>query len=273
MSRITRRRPLREDTNEVSVQEENEGSGEEKPYESDSAKPDNADPPNPLSWAAIPWHLGMVVFYSLLIYYSNKLTAESHHILDPNGRIPSLGGRFKYLTHINLHVQLLFFTVQLFADVLPKPFEKSGKKLANIVFATVAFPLATIVASVFWGLYAVDRRLIYPEIFDLFVPTYLNHFWHSTILLWVLCEIFLVYHHYPTIATASMLIFVFGSGYIGWVVYLYVQTEWWVYPFMKVLSLYGMVLFFGSNLLLMLGFYLLGKVLSYARWGVMTHLD
>ena len=235
---------------------------------------EKAGPFNPLAWLALPWHLAMVVFYCLLLRMgANLMGKEFGEALDPEGKIPSFGGRFKFLTHINEWVQLGFFAIQLLADLSPGPFKKRLQRLADLVFTTMAFPLAIFVTISFWGIYALDRRLIYPEIFDKLVPWYVNHFWHTTILLWVLCEVYLHHHHFPSTAWAAASVFIYGSAYNVWVVYLYITTGWWCYPFMKFLPPYVMALFFAGCMFMCLGLYLLGKSVAKVRWGRTTHLE
>ena len=263
---MSRRRALHDDSEEDEANTEGwKGTtGEEKLC---SSYEFSTELRNPLAWLAVPWHVVMVVFYSLLLYHGRNLVFSNMGIMDPTGKIPALGGHFKYLTHINQWVQLVFFSLQLLNDITPCRYKKGLQKISSFLFTTLAFPVSALVTLTFWGLYAIDRRLVYPEVFDTFVPGYMNHFWHTTILLWVVCEIHFVFHEFPNIANAACSVFLFGSIYIGWVVYIFATTNWWVYPFMKLLSPVVMVLFFASCLFVTLGFHLVGKAISYFRWG------
>lgn len=228
---------------------------------------------NPMALLAVLWHVVMVVFYSLLLYHGTNLILSNKHIVDPNNEIPSLGGRFKYLTHINQWIQLLFFSLQLLVDLTPCRYRKDLQKTSSFLFTTLAFPLSAFIAVTFWGVYAIDRKLIYPELFDKFVPGYMNHFWHTTILLWVICEIHFVYHEFPNISKAACSVFVYGSVYIGWIVYIFATTNWWVYPLLNVFTPAAMALFFASSMFLILGFYLAGKTISCLRWGTACYTN
>lgn len=281
---MSRRRRLREkslpETLVGEAQDEGSGKpvsqdeGSEKPFQEELQVEEKPSTANYMEWLGIPWHLVMVVFYSLLIYHGFNLMRENAHILDPEGKIPSFGGRFKYLTHINQWVQLIFFSAQLLTDLVPKSkFKSTLQKFSDLIFTTIAFPMAAVVVVTFWGIYAVDRSLVFPEVFDLFVPLYLNHLWHTTVILWVLCEIYFVHHCFPTTGTAAASVFVYGSAYIAWLVYIFASTGWWAYPFLKVLPIYGMALFFGSSLFLTLGLHLMGKWISYVCWGKITYMD
>ena len=240
----------------------------------DETKEQSKDPAirNHLGWLAMPWHMMMVIFYCLLLYQNKHLIANNKHILDPHGRIPKLGGRFKFLTHINLWVQLFFFTVQLIADLIPALHKKRFQQFSDIVFTCIVFPLAANIVIMFWSIYAIDRRLIYPEVFDKFVPVYMNHLWHTAILLWALIEIYVVHHHFPRKRVAAAFIFAYAAAYIGWVVYIYVQTDWWCYGFMKHLHPAALAVFFGVATFVSFGLHLLGKSIAHTRWGVTIHI-
>ena len=269
-----RRRPLhaqqaREEA-DSGERESNGGAVEEKT----KTQYQTTEPYNPIAWLAVVFHLAMVVFYSLLLYHGRNIIHDNVHILDPTGKIPSYGGRFKYLTHINQWVQLAFFALQFITDLLPKSSTKNKfQNVSDLFFTSLAVPLSLVVTLVFWGLYAVDRKLIYPEVFDKFVPPYLNHFWHTTIALWILFEIILVVHRFPSIALAASFVFVYSTAYISWVVWVFVKTGWWIYPVLKVLPPHMMALFFASNIFLSLGLHLVGKGISYLRWGSVWYIE
>ena len=220
-----------------------------------------------MDFLALPWHASMVLFYSLLLYHGIRVRHSNQHILDPTGKIPQVGGLFKYLTHINQWFQLFFFSFQLLTDLTPCQYKAKLQKISSFMFTVIAFPCSALVCSIFWGIYAVDRKYIYPEVFDKFVPGYLNHFWHTTILLWVLCEIYLVRHEFPTTPKAGVAIFLGSSLYIAWLFYIFVTTGWWVYPILKVLPPAMLSIFLAACIFCLLGLHLLGKLISNIRWG------
>lgn len=229
-----------------------------------------------VSWLAFPWHLAMVVFYCLLLRETTIVMATDGYrqALNSTGKVPELGGRFKFLTHINISLQSGFFAIQLLADLSPGPFKRRLQKLADLVFTTMVLPLAIFIPVSFWGLYAIDRNLIYPEVFDEVIPQYINHFVHTAILLWALCEVYLFHHHFPGTKWAAAIIFTYSLAYSLWLVYLYVATNWWCYSFMRRIgSLYVMAPFFACSMLLCFGLHLLGRWVAKVRWGTTTYLD
>ena len=270
----TKRRPLHPNDND-----ERDGEFEQvETFESVGPPPacDNDDKQqpvkNPLEWLVLPWHLSMVLLYSLLLYHSFNILHGTEHIYDPKGLMPKLGGRFKFLSHINLCIQLLFFSIQLLADLIPVSHRKPFQKFSDVFFTCIAFPLAAIVTIVFWGFWAVDRELIYPEVYDKVVPAYVNHLWHTAILIWVLFEVYLFHHHFPSPGTAAACVFVYGTAYMCWLVYIYIQTNYWCYGFLEHLPPVGMALFFSSCLFFGLGLHFFGKCIAHHRWGVTTHI-
>lgn len=230
-------------------------------------------PHNPLAWLAIPFHLGMTLFYALLILHGSDVLARGKGVIDPEGKVPEFGGRFKYLSHINVCVQLFFFATQLLTDLSPAFFKRYLQKFSDFVFTGIAFPLSAFVAITFWGLYAVDRELVYPAVLDKAVPLYLNHFWHSTIILWAVFEMYLFHHRFPSTPLAAVNAFIYGTLYIGWVACIYLQTNWWVYPFMAVLPPPILAIFFAVCMFFCFGLFLLEKQLMMRIWGVVTYLE
>lgn len=226
------------------------------------------EPVNPIAWITPIFHLAMVVFYTLLLYYGMKLMSENFKIIDPKGRIPAYGGRFKFLTHINQWVQLISFSFLFVTDLLPTSrFKQIAVKCADISFTVIAFPLSWFIVLTFWGIYSYDRQLVYPEAFDKVVPVWLNHFWHTTIGVFVVFEMLLVFHRFPRSGLAASLSFICNAAYIAWIGWIYGQTKFWVYPVIAVLPPPFLILFFAGCMFLSFGLFLAGKYISSVRWG------
>ena len=47
--------------------------------------------------------------------------------------------------------------------------------LKDFVFSTIGFPVGVFVSVSFWGLYAIDRDLVFPDELDQFFPPITNH--------------------------------------------------------------------------------------------------
>ncbi len=273
-SQFLKRRALRngrENTQEDAHRQVQQGQGT---LETEYVSPSNVPPHNDLELLAVFYHFAMTLFYALLLYYGNKLMSDNLHVLDPKGIMPSYGGRFKFLTHINQWFQLCFFGVQFLTDLLANSIAKRIlQKVCDVFFTTVAAPTSFFVAVTFWSIYAYDRSLVYPERFDLFVPAYMNHFWHTTIAAWVLFETIICFHHYPSTGTAACINFAVNAGYLSWIVWIFVKTGFWVYPILKVLPLPFLTLFCGGSMFFSLVLYLVGKLVADLRWGKTVYIE
>ena len=81
----------------------------------------------PFPWLIFLWHLGMVVLYFVMFCLNYRVTSSDEFknvVMELDRKLgsktPELGGRFKYLTHINAWlVQFGFFIMQMLADLCP----------------------------------------------------------------------------------------------------------------------------------------------------------
>ena len=257
-------------TSKTEQQQPDEGSIiENKEAAIDQSTPTDDEPRNALAWLAPVFHLTMTVFYTLLLYYGiTLLQGDNVKLIDPKGKIPAYGGRFKFLTHINQWVQLFVFAFLFITDMIPRSsFKKIMTKLSDIAFTAVAFPLSWFIVITFWAIYAYDRQLVYPISFDKVVPSWLNHFWHTTIGVFVLFEVMLVYHRYPKSGMAACLSLIVNAAYLSWIGWVYGQTKFWAYPIMAVLPIPFLVLFIAGCMLFSFCLFFFGRHVSTLRWG------
>ena len=76
------------------------------------------------------------------------------------------------------------------------------------------------VSLIFWGLYAIDRELIFPRKLDSFIPAYHNHLVHTLPVIAVCVEAFIVRHKYhPSLIRGSIPTMIFTLAYIAWFVH------------------------------------------------------
>ena len=122
------------------------------------------------------------------------------------------------------------------------------------------------VAVMFWGIYAIDRELIYPTFLDNTIPTILNHLWHTTVVLCALVELVVVFHRFPGNWTATLVTFGYSFSYMIWIIWVFTMSRAWPYPFFNVIPLPLLPLFFLACSFIGLLFYFLGKMLCYLRW-------
>ena len=102
------------------------------------------------------------------------------------------GGVWKYLTFLNMLLQFIFFIVAMLAN-----FVKSLRSTRDLIFASAAFPIGMFVGIIFWTLYHIDRKLIFPVELDEFFPAILNHCMHTTVIPFQLGQMLLVKQVFP----------------------------------------------------------------------------
>ena len=102
-------------------------------------------------------------------------------------------GDWKYLTYINMWLQLIFFIIAFLAN-----FVKSLRGVRDLLFASAAFPIGMFVGVMFWSLWAVDRELIFPKALDQVFSLTLNHCMHTTVIPFQIGQLLLVKHTFPS---------------------------------------------------------------------------
>uniref|UniRef100_A0A3B1IV99 Androgen dependent TFPI regulating protein 1 n=1 Tax=Astyanax mexicanus TaxID=7994 RepID=A0A3B1IV99_ASTMX len=162
----------------------------------------------------------------VLIFGWYVFTLRENCGLDFKGRHPGVrtyGGRWKYLTFLNLVMQTVFFGFCLFTDlvlaVLPSKNTRSGVPLFLIkvrdgFFTVLAFPVGTFVFISFWALYTIDRELVYPKYLDELIPIWLNHAMHTVILPLVLIQMYIQHHRHPSRLNGILGLALFASLYL-----------------------------------------------------------
>ncbi|XP_030709164.2 androgen-induced gene 1 protein [Globicephala melas] len=194
------------------------------------------------------------------------------------------GGSWKFLTFIDLVIQAVFFGICVLTDLSSLLTRGSGsqeqerqlKKLISLrdwMLAVLAFPVGIFVVAVFWIIYAYDREMIYPKLLDNFIPGWLNHGMHTTVLPFILIEMRTSHHAYPSRSSGLAAICTFSVGYILWVCWVHHVTGMWVYPFLEHIGPGARILFFGSTTILMNFLYLLGEVLNSYIWDTQRSME
>lgn len=168
-------------------------------------------------------------------------------------------------------VQTIYFTVALINDVIGNneqtPSEKPLiRRVKDTIFSCLAFPLASFVGVVFWGIYAVDRELILPRSLDPYFPLWLNHVMHSNIVIFALIELVTSFRMYPTRKTGLSILSTFMFCYLIWIHIIYYKTGSWVYPILAVLNWPIKIVFYILSLGIVCGMYSIGDTLNTAVW-------
>ncbi|KAI1897188.1 hypothetical protein AGOR_G00080640 [Albula goreensis] len=218
-----------------------------------------------LKWCSLI-HMAIFAWYIFTLKSNCSLEISARH---PGAR--QYGGRWKYLTFINLVMQTVFFGFCFLTEamylLLSSKVPTLMLKIRDAVFTTLVFPVGTFVAMSFWSIYAYDRELVYPKFLDEIIPNWLNHALHTVILPLLLVQHYLQHHQYPSRARGILVLALFASLYLSWVLWVHYASGIWVYPIMAKLSPVGLMLFFAASALAMAPLYLLGEKLSHACWG------
>lgn len=217
-------------------------------------------------------HALIFLIYSFGLYFDHyKMIippkSDSYHMT-----FEVIGGRCKYLTYINLLVQCAFFGLCTLNDLIGSetvvPNRRSSlQKLRDGMLATLVVPLGVFIPLIFWGLYAVDRDLIFPASMDAWFPAWLNHLMHTLPLVASLIEVVIVNHVYPRGRNLYIPIILAAAFYVSWICFIAHHSGLWVYPVFAVLDFKSRAVFMACLIPPNLLFVYLGQKLHTAVWG------
>nr|CAB3220728.1 androgen-induced gene 1 protein-like [Phallusia mammillata] len=189
------------------------------------------------------------------------------------------GGKWKYLTYINLNVKALCFSLFVLDDVLGylcrsapslQGMKDSVCKFKSVFYTTVALPASMMVFVMFWSLFLIDRELVYPKSFDQHFPSWANHLWHSTILT-VLLEAACIKHPYPSKTTSLIITNTGGLLYLVWILWVEKVGGVVIYPFLAQLHGFEFVLFVLTEFAFIQLLFNFGKLLNHLSGGTTNH--
>ncbi|XP_022105815.1 androgen-induced gene 1 protein-like [Acanthaster planci] len=182
------------------------------------------------------------------------------------------------LTYWDMVFQLTYFFLCCVSDLVTSsgahsPLTRKIVAFRDWFLAAVAFPIGTLVVTVFWLIWAVDRELIFPKVLDDFFPAWLNHVMHTTVVPILLLDMFLVRHRYPSKFSGILGLVIVALSYLSWILWLGFVADIWVYPFLKVLHGTAFIGFIVVSALALLVIYLVGEKVSKVFWRGYTDYD
>nr|XP_020442290.1 androgen-induced gene 1 protein isoform X1 [Monopterus albus] len=209
----------------------------------------------------------LLSYFSILCHYK-ALDMPAHQ---------TYGGSWKFLTFIDLVIQAVFFGLCVLIDVsslltkggASREQERQLRKLISLrdwMMAILAFPVGAFVVFTFWTLYLYDRELVYPKLLDSFIPQWLNHGMHTTVLPFIIIEMRTTHHRYPSRSWGLAGVCCLGIGYILWTCWVHQVTGVWVYPVLERIAPLARVIFFSAMMVLICVFYVLGEILNSYIW-------
>lgn len=206
-------------------------------------------------------HLAGAGSFAYAIYYD---LTEVHLPAELTPASQRFGGQAKYLTFLNMLLQLLYFSVCLLADFSRA--ESPVCRLRHMLFATAAFPIGIFVGVIFWSIWAVDRELVFSARLDPYFPSWLNHLMHTTVMPLQLGELALCRHTYPGWRLGYTVTALLTLAYLIWLHVIFYVGGFWVYPVFKVLSPVTRSIFMFFCCALGGCFYFLGQILNDIIW-------
>ncbi|CAH0717050.1 unnamed protein product, partial [Brenthis ino] len=157
-----------------------------------------------------------------------------------NSKIPDIRMlytyRAGYLTGWNFVFQTIFLGISLTHDVLEwldKDKSSLGEKIKywrDVIFCGMVVPCTLFVTTMFWCVYAIDRELVFPQIYDQVVPWWFNHCVHTNITIVILVETLLQARRKPTDMKLELILYVVIAIVYAIVYYtIYFTTNRWLY--------------------------------------------
>ncbi|XP_056902788.1 androgen-dependent TFPI-regulating protein [Takifugu flavidus] len=204
-----------------------------------------------------------VAAFSWYAYIVKSLADRGGQKLPPG--IFVYGGPWKYLTFLNLLLQMLFFGLAAVNDLQPHP-DSMLKRCKDFLFSVFVFPVGMFVVLLFWSIFAYDRELVYPATIDTFFPPWINHAMHTFVFPVLFGELLMQPHMYPRTKHALAALTVVGVSYLFWIIWVFLSTGIWVYPLLGLFSTPGLVGFFIFNMSVVTLLYMLGEKLNHHVW-------
>merc|ERR1711973_416425 len=151
--------------------------------------------------------------------------------------------------------------LEVFIPALRKSLEL--RAVIDFVFSTLAFPVGVFVSVSFWGLYAINRELVFPDELDEYFPPITNHMMHTAPALTLLVELYCYRHQYPPSKWVGVsMITSFMVLYYSIIVMAHNHTGVWVYGLFEVMSTFQRYAAVAVFTAITLVFYLIGDAVN-----------
>ncbi|XP_069705653.1 androgen-dependent TFPI-regulating protein-like [Periplaneta americana] len=180
--------------------------------------------------------------------------------------------KMRYFTCWNFGVQTTYFSICLIEDflrlskaksLLPHKANEWIRRVKDFIFTSLFFPGTLFVSSMFWGLYMIDRELVFPNSLDVVMPFWTNHSTHTLVSVALVIEMRLTRHRYSkrSLGLAALAIYLTIYDILFLNAFLYDGA--WIYPIYKVLDSWPLrIAFFVVSTGFLLGLYVLGELLN-----------
>ncbi|KPJ11834.1 Uncharacterized protein C6orf105 [Papilio machaon] len=185
-----------------------------------------------------------------------------------------LKSRSMFLTMWCLILQITYHMIAFLNDVFgtnaASPKKKPTIRLIKDVLFSIAFPVAMYVSGTFWGIYAIDKDLIYPDYIAKLYPEWVNHVLHTTIAIFMFIELLMTNRSYPSRKVGLSVMSTFIISYISFYLTVYFKTGTWAYPLFDELNWPLRIVFLLFSYLLVIAIYILAEKINYIVTGSKT---
>ena len=195
-----------------------------------------------------------VLYYTLLTLYDQQVTETINSLPNSTGvrnliGFNTYGGKFKYLTTLNLLLQSVYFLLSFSAHLTR---HERFREFCEFLFTSAVLPLGILVALVFWVIFAINRELVYPSFLDLYLPLLLNHACHTFIVVLILLDVLLIPRSRPVnLVAESLVVLLTVVCYTTWIIWIRYHAGFWVYPLMNQLTYtqFGLFILFQTGVM------------------------
>ncbi|GFO04374.1 Androgen-induced protein 1 [Plakobranchus ocellatus] len=187
-------------------------------------------------------------------------------------------GEFKEKWHvceneaIRYCLQTLYYGLCFLKDVTTDR-QRSAQlqRWRDYMHASTAFPVGMFVVFTFWALYALDRELVYPEVLDELIPSWLNHSLHTAVFPFLIIDKILIHHKYPSRLSGCVMTCSLALTYIFWTLFIAYYEGLWIYPVLEVLRSHERAIFLSVCCLFFIFFYIIGEAITNFVWRQPSH--
>ncbi|KAL5247715.1 hypothetical protein ACHWQZ_G019560 [Mnemiopsis leidyi] len=197
-------------------------------------------------------------FYKLMLLYHVYVILYRFLFPMVNKDDHYFGGDWKYLTHWNAMVQILYY---LLNGMLAFNCDWKDKSvyIRSHIFSCLVFPLAGFVTVMFWTLHSINPSLVIDPNSEYQETAWLNHMKHTYVIFWPVGELLIINHTYPPNFIGSISAFFVSALYMLWVHIIYFVDNFWVYPILQNFGLFERLMFCCTIISFYQAFYLMGK--------------
>ncbi|XP_041985612.1 androgen-dependent TFPI-regulating protein-like [Aricia agestis] len=199
-----------------------------------------------LCWRTL-LHALFLLHHGWVLVYTVQIPIENHE--NPVFR-NMYTYKVAFLTGWNMMFQGIFINLSLTNDIMEwqdKHLSRSGEKIRywrDVLYGGLVVPFTLFVTGIFWGVYCIDRELIFPKFYEEVIPWWLSFCVHTNISLVLVAETLLQDRRQPANRSLEIfLCFFFAIGYAVVIYLIYLLSGTWLYELFKAMSFWHICLY------------------------------